>query len=632
MIRWYGARIILLVFFISFITSLEDDMDYGDDDYYEKKPNISFMKTSNVIKELKEHFTIGSSNINQMSETLEKIHELMHKKIYGNRMFSKDATRDKQKAIVISAAQPKTKPELSQFLFEGDIFLSPNQAKQLLDNLNSRQARSLTNDEDAFWKEMPIKYRFHESLTFFTISQIIEAIQFWEDNTCISFQNIQQPIDGDYIEFFKGQGCYSMIGKFGGRQGISIGEGCERIGVIEHEIGHALGLWHQQSRPDALDYIDFVKDYILPSYLADFEVRTNEDINSLGIPYDLGSVMHYGPTAFSVDGITRTLITKNPLYQMTIGQREKLSFFDLGIVNKAYCKDRCKGSKLECKNGGYIHPKTCKTCICPHGYGSELCDKNEKSINAECGDVITSTPYWNYIESPNYDDGGYIEDQMCSWIITAPTGKRIEISFVDEFAFLCTSTCMDYVEIKLQKDQRNTGPRFCCNEKPKDSFISESNQVAVIFRSQIGSDIGFRIGYKFTSKKQKNIDITIPPITTMKPTTVSGFNIWSEWENWSDCTRSCGACGIRSRNRACKSSECHGRSQEFSSCNTDTCPEDPQCPKWEMLQKFCNKNSNCQQIQDKLRGCNDQVVCCPPFFRNGNKCVSDKAVLGSYDN
>ncbi len=41
--------------------------------------------------------------------------------------------------------------------------------------------------------------------------------------------------------------------------------------------------------------------------------------------------------AFSKTGAHSTIETKDPLYQRTIGQRVELSFFDLKIVNKAYC-------------------------------------------------------------------------------------------------------------------------------------------------------------------------------------------------------------------------------------------------------------------------------------------------------
>lgn len=77
-------------------------------------------------------------------------------------------------------------------------------------------------------------------------------------------------------------------------------------------------------------------------------------------------------------------------------------------------------------------------------------------IDAECGGVLKANETWQYIESPGYEDGAYSEDQKCSWIIQASPGMRLQVKFVD-FGFLCTTSCVDYVELKLNKDQRLTG-------------------------------------------------------------------------------------------------------------------------------------------------------------------------------
>ena len=50
--------------------------------------------------------------------------------------------------------------------------------------------------------------------------------------------------------------CWSYFGMVGrGEQRISIGRGCEYKGIIQHEIFHALGRVHEQSRQDRDQYV-----------------------------------------------------------------------------------------------------------------------------------------------------------------------------------------------------------------------------------------------------------------------------------------------------------------------------------------------------------------------------------------
>jgi hypothetical protein len=72
------------------------------------------------------------------------------------------------------------------------------------------------------------------------------------------------------------------------------------IGTILHEMGHVIGLWHEQSRPDRDTYITINYANVIKGSWGNFEVVTdNQQI--LG-PYDYASVMQYIPYAFSRNG------------------------------------------------------------------------------------------------------------------------------------------------------------------------------------------------------------------------------------------------------------------------------------------------------------------------------------------
>ena len=59
------------------------------------------------------------------------------------------------------------------------------------------------------------------------------------------------------------------------------------------DIGHALGLYHEQSRYDRDNYIDILVDNIQSSYLGQFSRQGIKMMVDFGVGYDYGSVMHY---------------------------------------------------------------------------------------------------------------------------------------------------------------------------------------------------------------------------------------------------------------------------------------------------------------------------------------------------
>ncbi len=56
--------------------------------------------------------------------------------------------------------------------------------------------------------------------------------------------------------------CWSYVGDYKVGQNLSIGAGCDTKAIVEHELLHALGFYHEQSRSDRDDYVQIMWDQI----------------------------------------------------------------------------------------------------------------------------------------------------------------------------------------------------------------------------------------------------------------------------------------------------------------------------------------------------------------------------------
>ncbi|RXG70391.1 Zinc metalloproteinase nas-13 [Armadillidium vulgare] len=80
--------------------------------------------------------------------------------------------------------------------------------------------------------------------------------------------------------------CSSSVGRVGGKQTVSLGAGCVYFGIILHELMHAVGFWHEQSRADRNDYVRINWGNIRNGMEYNFQKYDWTIIQNLGVNYD----------------------------------------------------------------------------------------------------------------------------------------------------------------------------------------------------------------------------------------------------------------------------------------------------------------------------------------------------------
>ncbi len=229
-------------------------------------------------------------------------------------------------------------------IFEGDIVLGV--ADELERALKKHRARTRGSHDDhdghhpsavgipdvSFrWPDKTVPFQIDDALP--NQQRVRDAIAHWEQYTPMKFverttQNAARY--PNYVEFKAGSGCSSFLGMQGGAQTISLAAECT-VGNAIHEIGHAIGLWHEQSREDRDSFITIQYANIMAGSEIQFDqhIVDGDDIG----PYDYGSIMHYARNAYSANGLD-TIVPKDPAAQ--IGQRNGLSVGDISAVNALY--------------------------------------------------------------------------------------------------------------------------------------------------------------------------------------------------------------------------------------------------------------------------------------------------------
>ncbi len=221
-------------------------------------------------------------------------------------------------------------------LIEGDIIVPEN----FFDSGGIGPAAAF--GDTAFWPNGIVPYEFNANVTVVNQTFMISAMLEWENIANVDFR----PRNGEanFIHIQNSTANNSFVGMIGGQQIINIVSWNSRF-IMAHELGHALGLWHEQSRPDRDTYVQIITPNIQSGQAINFATRTTADVypkRAYGLgdaqTYDFDSLMHYGQCDFSIDCpaggtcncINRTIIVPPPnqAWQTLIGQRNYLSNLD----------------------------------------------------------------------------------------------------------------------------------------------------------------------------------------------------------------------------------------------------------------------------------------------------------------
>lgn len=363
-------------------------------------------------------------------------------------------------------------------------------------------------------------------------------------------------------------GCWSYVGRYAGKQDVSLSPKClKKTGIIQHELMHAIGFWHEQARFDRDDYVQIVKDNIQPGKESNFDKLTANDLGTMNLPYDYSSIMHYAFNSFAIDRDKPTIIPLKPP-TATIGLRNEMSPNDVSEINKLYeCKQPVDGSWSEwmtwsacsktCGSGSRTRKRACNLPA-PENGGKD-CEGSSEETEACMTDACPDKQLkYAWI-------GCWLDDKLPDILTTLE-----ESSDVLDGSYVSRESAVDKCA-RVAAEQNHA------------IFALEYGGKCLVQTSSDDLDLYRSLGPSVECKNGRG-SATAMDVYQLNNGPVNGQ--WGVWQEFSKCTKSCGS-GKKTRSRSCSNpvpsnggQSCQGSATETLSCNENLCPVDGGWSEW----------------------------------------------------
>ena len=181
----------------------------------------------------------------------------------------------------------------------------------------------LIADPNARWTGNIIPYNVADDILIDDVARraVQEAINQWNNRTFV--QLVPRITENDFAVFIKdSRACNSPVGRRGGMQFIRcrIGTGLFNARSVMHEIGHALGMFHEHQRPDRDAFVA-----VTPAAIGTAPENYRIEPGAIFTQYDCDSIMHYQNNP--------GMITNQPGVCLNMGTGTGLSPLDILTAN-----------------------------------------------------------------------------------------------------------------------------------------------------------------------------------------------------------------------------------------------------------------------------------------------------------